>query len=211
MKKHVVKRGECISSIAFENGHFWQVVWEHPDNAELRQRRKNGHVLMEGDEIAVPDLRHKELEAAAGKSHTFRRKGVPEKLRLRFGDDQFPRAGIPYVLTIDGEEHRGATDGKGELWHYLSPSARHAELILQPDGAPEEHYSLELRGLDPVTEISGLQARLRNLSHYRGPIDGQLDEATVRAMRDFQASRGLPLTTEPDDATRDALLETHGV
>lgn len=211
MKKHIVKRGECISSIAFETGHFWQTLWEHPDNAELRALRKNGHVLMEGDEVVVPDLRPKVVAVATGKTHIFRRKGVPEKLRLRFGDDQFPRAGIPYVLILDGQEIRGATDDKGELWHYLSPSARSAELILQPDGAPEEHYSLELRGLDPITEISGLQGRLRNLSYYSGPIDGELTDATVRAMRDFQASRKLTLTSEPDDATRDALLEAHGV
>ena len=210
MKKHVVKRGECISSIAFENGHFWQVLWEHPDNAELRQKRRSGHVLLEGDEVIVPDLRPKKLSVAAGQTHTFKRKGVPEKLRLRFGDDLHPRAGIPYTLTIDGEQLTGATDAKGELWHYLSPSARRAELVLQPADGPEELYELELRGLDPVTEISGVQSRLRNLHYYSGPVDGELGGDTVRAMREFQAARGLAETSEPDDATRQALLDANG-
>jgi len=210
MKKHVVRRGECISSIAFENGHFWRVVWEHPDNEGLRARRRSGHVLMEGDEVVVPDLRQKTIDVAAGQSHKFRRKGVPEKLRLRFGDDAFPRAGVPYTLTIDDQELRGALDAKGELSHYLSPSARHAELVLQPAGAPEEHYVLELRGLDPISAVSGIQGRLRNLGFYKGPIDGELSDATLRAMQDFQATRRLAQTSDVDDATRQALLDASG-
>lgn len=210
MRKHVVRRGECISSIAFESGHFWRVMWEHPENAPLRAKRQSGHVLMEGDEVTVPDLRQKAVEVAAGQSHQFRRKGVPEKLRLRFGDDEFPRAGVPYTLTIDGQELRGATDAKGELSHYLSPAARHAELVLQPEGAPEEHYELQLRTLDPITEIIGVQGRLRNLGFYKGPLDGTLGDATVRAMQDFQATRRLTQTPAPDDATRQALLDAHG-
>jgi hypothetical protein len=210
MRKHIVRRGECISSIAFESGHFWRVVWDHPDNAELRARRKSGHVLLEGDEVTVPALREKSVDVASGQSHKFRRKGVPEKLRLRFGDDEYPRAGVPYTLTIDGQELRGATDSKGELSHYLAPNARQAELVLQPEGAPEEHYVLELRGLDPVDEVTGLQGRLKNLGFYKGPLDGQLGDATVRAMQDFQASRRLSQTSEPDGATRQALLDAHG-
>jgi peptidoglycan hydrolase-like protein with peptidoglycan-binding domain len=135
---------------------------------------------------------------------------VPDKLRLRFGDDEYPRADIPYTLTIDGEELTGTTDAKGELWHYLSPNARHAELVLRPKDAPEEIYALELRGLDPVTEVSGVQGRLRNLHYYSGPVDGRLDAETVRAMRELQVARGIAETAEPDDATRQALLDAHG-
>lgn len=211
MKKHVVRRGECLSSIAFETGHFWRKVWDHPDNAGLREERESAHVLKAGDEVAVPPLEEKTVEVAAGQTHRFKRKGVPEQLRLRFGDDDFPRANVPYTLVIDGEEQTGATDGNGELCHWLSPSARRAELILQPKNAPEEHYPLELRGLDPVTEVTGLQGRLRNLHLYDGPIDGALGPATVKAMRDFQAKQGLAMTDAPDDATRKALLDVHGI
>src|SRR5258707_1254302 len=97
-----VREGECLSSIAFEHGHFWSVLWDHPDNAALREKRGNPHVLQPGDRVVVPDLRQKEAPAATDQTHTFRRKGVPEKLRIRFGTVEHPRAGIPYTLTIDG-------------------------------------------------------------------------------------------------------------
>ncbi len=202
--------GECLSSIAFESGHFWPTLWDHPDNAALREARGNPHVLLDGDRVFVPDLRPKAVEAETGKRHSFRRKGFPEQLRLRFGTDELPRKGVPYELTIDGVTVRGVTTERGEIACYLTPNARLAELVLRPADAPEERYAVALRGLDPVDSVVGFKQRLRNLGYYRGVADGEVNAETVTAMNEMQARHALPLTELPDEATRSALLTAHG-
>ncbi|WP_437600947.1 peptidoglycan-binding domain-containing protein [Sorangium sp. So ce590] len=206
----VVGARDCLSSIAFEHGHSWRTLWDHPDNAALRAARTSAHVLRQGDRVVVPERRPKEEEAATGKRHTFRRKGVPEQLRIRFGTPEFPRAGVPYVLTIDGDPLPGKTDANGELVCFLRPNARDAELVLRPEDAPEEHYAVGLRELDPIDTVRGLKHRLRNLGYLGGSTGDDLDPATIGAMHDFQARSGLPRTDAPDDATRAALLSAHG-
>lgn len=209
-KVHTIARGECLSSVAYAHQHFWQTLWEHPHNAELRERRGNPHVLYEGDQVFIPDPEPKQVTAATEQRHVFRRKGVPEALRLRLGSTQAPRAGIPYALEIDGVLHDGHTNAAGELSCRLMPDATRAVLTLRPDGAPEEHYVLALRGLDPVDTVRGLQMRLRNLGYLQGELDGELGPETIAAMRAFQAHEQLALTTAPDQTTRTALRDAHG-
>ncbi len=209
-KTHVIAPGECLASVAYAHRHFWQTLWDHPDNAQLRELRGSPHVLYEGDEVFIPDPEPKTVEAAAEQRHVFRRKGVPEMLRLRFGSEDAPRRDVPYVLEIDGERHEGKTDGSGELRCVLMPDASRAVLTLMPEGEAEEEYVLGLRGLDPVETPSGLQMRLRNLHYFSDEVDGQLGPATIEAMRAFQAAQDLPLTDAPDDPTRRALHDAHG-
>lgn len=78
--KHKVKDGDCIASIAFENGFFWRTVWEDSGNAALKRKRKSPFQLMPGDEVQVPDLRHKEESRASDQRHRFKLKGVPAVL-----------------------------------------------------------------------------------------------------------------------------------
>ncbi|HEX5047131.1 MAG TPA: peptidoglycan-binding domain-containing protein [Gammaproteobacteria bacterium] len=78
--KHKVKAGDCIASIAFENGFFWRTVWEDAANAALKRKRKSPFQLLEGDEVQVPDLRKKEESRASEQRHRFKLKGVPAVL-----------------------------------------------------------------------------------------------------------------------------------
>ena len=50
-KHHTVQQGESVESIAHAAGHFWDTVWQHPDNAALRQLRRSPHVLLPGDVV----------------------------------------------------------------------------------------------------------------------------------------------------------------
>ena len=53
---HKVEPGESLYSIAHKYGiACWQSIYEHPDNADLRRRRPNPHVLHPGDEVRVPE------------------------------------------------------------------------------------------------------------------------------------------------------------
>jgi peptidoglycan hydrolase-like protein with peptidoglycan-binding domain len=71
-------------------------------------------------------------------------------------------------------------------------------------------YRLLLRALDPVTEVSGVQARLRNLGYGEVPLDGEMGPATIAALCAFQRENGLKVTASADTATQDKLAEKHG-
>jgi len=82
-----VKSGECASSIAQNHGLFWETVWNHPKNAELKKKRGDPNILKEGDVLHIPDFAVKEETAATEQRHKFVRKGVPAKLRLRIVEE----------------------------------------------------------------------------------------------------------------------------
>ena len=208
MGDHTVQQGECISSIAFENGLFWETVWSHPQNAGLKALRKSPFILQAGDIVFVPEKRQKGVAVATNASYVFQRKGVPEKLNLTFQTDEQPRAGVPYRLTIDGVTRQGKLDGKGKLSEFIPPNAQAGTLVLE-DPAAEEKYELHLRHLDPVDTVTGLQGRLKNLGLYAGKIDGQPGPETIAAMNLLQLRHGLPETEAPDAATRNALTKEH--
>jgi hypothetical protein len=211
MPDYTVKQGECLESIAKQHGYFWQTLWDHPRNADLRQRRKDPDVVFPGDVVHIPERSEKSEPGATELRHKFRRKGVPSRLRIALKDeDDEPRAGLPYTLVIDGQVLSGTTDGDGALQHPIPPNAQRGTLTVRPPDDEEEHYDLQLGHMDPVTETSGVQARLNNLGFDCGKVDGLLSPRTQEALRAFQAKHRLETTGKPDEATQQKLKDEHG-
>lgn len=207
-KLHRVRQGESTTSLAYEHGLFWQTVWNHPQNAELRRLRSHHNILCPGDEIFIPDPEPKTVAAATEKRHRFVRKGVPEKLNLQFLDlEGNPCANAPYLLTIDGKHTRGNLDDQGWLRVPIPPNARHGRVEVGQSGELAA-CDLDLGELDPITETTGVQARLKNLGLYDGPIDGETCDDLRRAIAAFREKTGLPEGDELDDAFRKKLQET---
>lgn len=203
-ERHRVGPGECIVSIATERGFFPDTVWDHPENAELKALRRDPNVLLPGDMVFIPDLRPREESIATGQRHVFRRRGVPVKLRMRLRRDDKPRVGVRYVLTVAGTRHEGVTGPNGEIEHWIPPAAKEGLLVINR----RETHKLRLGMLDPVTEESGVRARLLNLRYLRS---ASAPAARLeRALRSFQRDNGLSPTGTVDDATRDALVADHG-
>lgn len=87
-----VQRGDCISAIAHRFGFGWEVVWNHPKNAELKKKRKDPNILKVGDVVHVPDKEEKTESAATGKVHRFQVKRPTAKLRLRIVKEPTPKS-----------------------------------------------------------------------------------------------------------------------
>jgi N-acetylmuramoyl-L-alanine amidase len=208
---HFVQQGESTASLAYESGLFWKTIWLHPRNQQLRQRRNQPNILYPGDEIFIPARESKSVSCATEKKHTFVRKGVPEKLNVRFLDlDGKPYAGAPYNLTIDGKVKAGNLDGDGWLRVYVPPNSRHGHVDIGQSGELAS-CDLDVGELDPISELSGVQARMRNLGLFHGAIDGQMGDELLQAARVFREKTGLPEGDEMDEGFRSKLQETHAI
>lgn len=208
MPQYTAQQGDCVLSIAEDNGFFWETVWNHPQNAALKAERKDPAVLLPGDAVFVPDKRPKEVSGATNQVHKFRVKNSPAKLKIRFLDDSDnPRANLKYTLTIDGKETTGMTDGEGSVNISIPPSADVGKLVFED---VDEEYDLALGSLDPVEEISGIQARLKGLGHYIGSATGELDDDTKAAIAEYQQAIGAEPTGEPTDELKNKLKGAFG-
>jgi hypothetical protein len=136
--------------------------------------------------------------------HTFVLKGRLCKLRLCLLEAGQPRANQPYRLTIDDDtEITGTTDGEGWIEVSIPPNSKKGGLMVgnNPLDAP---YTLNLGGMDPITEPKGIQKRLRNLG-FACEVTGSMDDATRVALAMFQKGEDLEPTGEPDRDTLDKL------
>jgi hypothetical protein len=212
-KVHTVRRGDCMASIAAEHGFFVDTLWQLVENAALRGQRVNPYVLQEGDGVFVPDLRPRVEAVVTGRSHRFRRRGVPEKLRIQLhrlvDGAQQPRAKLPYRIALDGDEDggwQGTTDAEGWIDEWIAPTAQRARIAL---GQPvQEILDVRLGGLPPADSEEGARERL-----FAAGLLRRVDADTMfyaLALLQFQTERGLPETGQLDEVTMTALREFHG-
>lgn len=207
MAKHTVRQGDCIESIAYENGHFWETIWNNVENSALKQKRKEPNVLLPGDVVFVPEIRLKEESGQTEQSHRFKRKGVPSILRMvLLGEDGEPRANERYILEIDGELTSGTTQADGSLKQRIKPNATKGKLLV---GEKQDEYFLDLGYIDPITEISGAQARLNNLGFNCGEVTGAVNPETREAIQRFQREYSLQESGVLDKQTRNKLNEVY--
>jgi N-acetylmuramoyl-L-alanine amidase len=207
---HTVEQGEDLLTIAARYGRAdWRQIYDHQDNARLRELRPNPFVLKPGDEVVIPDQEEGEeapfgvaLDALntleVGPSQT-----APVRLTLTDRRGQ-PYADTRFRVTFEGEETEGTTDGDGLLEAEIPVTIQEARLeawLAGPEQDPEA-WILDLGHLDPIEEESGVEGRLRNLGYWGSSLE--------RSLEMFQAVKRLPVTGEVDDATREALMEEHG-
>lgn len=208
MPEYTVKQGDCVSSLAAKYGLLPETIWDHPSNAALMKTREDPNILFPGDILFIPDKEEKVEAGATTQRHRFRKKGVPEKLRLRLLDNDEPLANLPFQLNIDGKFFEGTTDGDGCLEQSIPPGAKRGKLLVG-EGEDQFEYNLILGHLDPLDEISGLQGRLNSLDFDCGKIDGVFGNKTKRALSFFQKKHDLEPTGEIDEATKKVLKEQY--
>ncbi len=206
---YTVQQGDHISSIAERYGFFnWRIIWNDPQNAELRQKRPNPDVLFPGDEIVIPDKKPKTESRETGNVHVFKVPAAPLKLRLRIEDfDNNPIPNLACEVEIDGDTRQVTTDGDGFLDLDIPRAAKEGRLRNETIGID---VPLKIGHMDPSEEDSGWVARLVNLGYHGGAVGDLSDELLPAAIEEFQCDHGLKVTGQLDEATRSKLLEVHG-
>lgn len=87
--------------------------------------------------------------------------------------------------------------------------AKEAILRVGPQDAPEE-YILQLGGIDPISEVSGVTQRLRNLGFECGSAADGVEIGVEQALKDFQTKHSLPATGRADAETLARLAADYG-
>jgi N-acetylmuramoyl-L-alanine amidase len=202
-----VEYGDCLINLSYQKGFFWETIWNHPQNASLRQVRKHHNIIKEGDEVFFPDLEAKQLQRPTDQLHRFVRKGATAQFSLTLMEMGQPRANERYVLVVNGRSREGTTDANGKLTEPIPPDARDGFLLL---GEKQEKFAIDFGWIDPIEAVSGVKSRLYNLGLYEGEIDDELTPETSTAIAEFQRSAHLPGEGELTDETKKALVAAHG-
>jgi len=173
-------------------------------------------ILHPEDIVNIPQLVHRRISVSTGQRYKLRRKGVPERLRLRFVNYRFqPRSGERYLIHLDSAsgnpipDRKGTLDSDGFIDVPIPPDATGGFVLLEDSQGEREEIEIDLGYVNPLEKTSGVKARLRNLHYAAGPGTEEVDEQTADAIREFQMRYGLPVTGEIDGAIRDKLHSLH--
>lgn len=206
-KKHKVRPGDCVSSLADKYGFAVDTLWDHSDNNALRAERRDANVLAFGDVVTVPDLEPAGIEVNAGGKCRFILNNTHVTFRLVLERGGEPIVDEAYLLRVGQDEFEGTTDDKGAVEAQIPAASTIATLIL-PQRA--QQYELRLGHLAPALTYLGAAQRLRNIGVFHG-AEGTESTPSIRlALRLFQRMVSLTPTGELDDATASALEDRHG-
>ncbi len=210
---HVVEQGECLASIARDCGFTdWRKIYHHPANSELRQRRSNPNVLHPGDRLFIPQKTAKEEECETDARHSFVLAAPKTLLHVVLKDACGQAiAGKKYRLLVGRHTYEGSTGDDGAICRRLPANEQQGTLVVwlaEGHSAQPCTIRLKIGHLDPVEELTGLQARLENLGYSCGVEKGP--EGTVAAVRAFQEANGLKVDGVAGHETQTKLVELHG-
>jgi hypothetical protein len=223
--KYTVEQGDRLPTIARDKGFArWQTIWAFEGNAALRRLRGTAHILLPGDEVSIPSKLSREAKVPGGTAEYVVQTSA-EVLRVRFaGVTSTENNPVTFKATPDtGDAIEGTLAKNAKLEVDLPPDTTkvHVELSRKADGdgsgsdggdgdKPFASWDFTVGGLDPASEVSGVQARLLNLGFYTGSMTGTLDDDTRAAIAHFRWAK---LRDRKDDMDEDflaALNKTHG-
>jgi len=183
--------------------------------AQAANRQQSGVIGVDFDRLALPDGRIYTLNGKLTSTDAAERRQIesdPNARVVLVGG----RGGVGAAIAGAGSENSPASGILAALGNLLS-EARDVRL---PAGTPlavqlEQSLVLSGRGArrapDAYTIYTGAdrirqaQRALAQQNYYRGAVNGQLDDATQRALFEFQIDKGITATGNLDGRTAQAL------
>jgi N-acetylmuramoyl-L-alanine amidase len=206
---YVVKQGEYLAQIAYEQDFDADSVWQDSANDEIRKLRPDPNILFGGDVLYVPDKTNTDPKAhslAIGSLNSFAAPPAPTaKLCIHFRSGS--KAAHPSMAFVieELEELTGlSTDGDGVATIQVPVSLAIATLRFVDTG---DRYELAVGHIDPIDTLSGMAQRLTNMGFI--PPDVSIDDQPLSAqvaivrdgLRALRVVRNQP--TPPSDAASD--------
>lgn len=206
---HTVEQGECLSSLAAQYKlASWEVIYNDPNNADLKASRPNPNVLLPGDQVFIPDPKQREDDAATDLRHIFVMSFPPTYINICVQDlAAQPIANAKYELALEAVTLSGSTDNDGWIRGQIPASAELGTLQVWPDPDDPDtvvQWSVNLGYLDPSGTTSGAKGRLNNLSYACGDVDDTADDLYQQMLSQFQQDTA----ADPDGASPN-LENTH--
>jgi peptidoglycan hydrolase-like protein with peptidoglycan-binding domain len=183
--------------------------------AQPADRQRSGVIEVNFDRLTLPDGRAQSLNGKLTSTDAAERRQIesdPNARVVLVGG----RGGVGAAIAGAGSERSPASGILSALGNLLSEGRD----VRVPAGTPlavqlEQGLVLRGRGLartpDAFTiytsadRIRAAQQALTQQNYYRGPINGQLDDATQRALFEFQIDKGIIATGNLDGRTAQAL------
>ena len=183
--------------------------------AQAADRQRSGVIEVNFDRLTLPGGASYPLNAKLTSTDAAERRQIeasPDPRVVLVGG----RGGVGAVIAGAGSERNPVSGIFAALGNLLSegrdvrvpagtPLAVQLEqgLVLSRRGAARSPNAFTIyTGAD---RIRAAQQALAQQNYYRGPVTGQLDDATQRALFEFQADRGLMATGNLDNKTAAAL------
>jgi hypothetical protein len=211
---YTVQQGDHMSSIAKAFGFSdYQTIWNHPNNASLKQQRQNPNVLLPGDNVFVPDRALRQESRSTDQKHTFVKKATGLKLRLTLLDQyEKPIANASCTLSLGSDTKTVTTDGNGRIEEDIQPDVHDGILVIQDDQTPLYNTQIPLKvgDLDPVDAVSGQVARLNNLGYFAGDVNTPDQTTFESAVEEFQCDQKLTVDGICGPNTQAKLKLVHG-
>jgi hypothetical protein len=215
-RAYVVRSGDYLTKLASTLGFDADAVWNDPANEELKAQRPNPEILAPGDVLIIPEPSPDPIDLHAGTSNSYEADVPKVHVALAFstpglaGEDDEPLADEPYVVLGLGEDVEGTTSGDGQVEFDVPVTVREVTIEF-----PDRGYRcpVGIGDIDPNDEPSGVRQRLQNLGYHLStdPDEAHAEEEMRLALLTFQRSAGLEPSGVLDDATRDAILQAHGI
>lgn len=196
MTIHTVQKGDNLSKIARQYKlKDWRVIYNHPENAAFRKRRKNPNLILPGDEIYIPPTQDQSTSVNTGKIHQFVIKPdvpLPDlswlKVRVLYDDPwETPLPEEQVDIRVDNTvfaEKQALQTGAGKNSRVRDQAAA-KETAQEPgtlvlDEVPQGDVELEF------SRVQGIEQEIETL---RNSIEIRLDgayHALVNEMSEFQ-------------------------
>jgi N-acetylmuramoyl-L-alanine amidase len=212
--QYVIKQGDYLAKIAKENGFVdYRTIWDHPQNKQLKDKRKNPNVLAPGDELFIPDKVIREEEASTDQKHKYQAKTSKNMLRFVLEDLYGnPIANAKCELRVEGEVYQVASGADGKIEHEIPLTAQSGELVIKEGNTALKDVKLDvlIGHLDPVEQKSGQVARLSNLGYYLGRLDLDDTAKFQSSVEEFQCDYNLTVDGDCGPMTQAKLKQVHG-